>query len=52
MGNKIWHAVGTMSGTSLDGLDLALVKFTWNDGYSFKILRSESIKYSEKWKKR
>lgn len=52
MGNKIWHAVGTMSGTSLDGLDLALVKFTGNEGYSFEILRSESIKYSEKWKKR
>jgi len=52
MGNKIWHAVGTMSGTSLDGLDLVLVKFTCNSKYSFEILRSESIKYSEKWKKR
>ncbi len=45
-----WHCIGLMSGTSLDGLDLAYVKFTFDKGYKFEILQTESIPYSEKWK--
>ena len=52
MTNKTWHVIGLMSGTSLDGLDLAYVKFTRNNGYDFEILETESLPYSEKWKKR
>ena len=52
MTNKTWHVIGLMSGTSLDGLDLAYVKFTHNKGYDFEILETESLPYSEKWKKR
>ena len=52
MTNKIWHAIGLMSGTSLDGVDLAYVKFTQNNGYDFEILETESVQYSEKWKKK
>lgn len=52
MTNKTWHVIGLMSGTSLDGLDLAYVKFTRNNGYDFEILETESLPYSEKWKNR
>ena len=51
MTNKTWHVIGLMSGTSLDGLDLAYVKFRRNKGYGFDILATESLPYSEKWKK-
>ena len=52
MTNKTWHVIGLMSGTSLDGLDLAYVKFTREKGYRFEILETESLQYSEKWKKK
>ena len=52
MTNKKWHVIGLMSGTSLDGVDLAYVKFTFDQAYDFVILEKESIKYSELWKKR
>jgi len=39
-----------MSGTSLDGVDLAHVKFTIFDGrWTFEIGESETIPYSENW---
>ncbi len=50
MTNKTWHVIGLMSGTSLDGVDLAYVKFTREKGYFFEILETESLQYSEKWK--
>lgn len=50
MTNKNWYVIGLMSGTSLDGVDLAYVKISRNKGYDFEILKSESINYSEKWK--
>lgn len=52
MTNKNWHVIGLMSGTSLDGVDLVYVKFTLNQGYTFEILKKESIIYSELWKNR
>jgi anhydro-N-acetylmuramic acid kinase len=50
MKNKIWHVIGLMSGTSLDGVDLVYVEFIKNEEYTFEILKKESIIYSEKWK--
>ncbi len=50
MKNKFWHVIGLMSGTSLDGVDLVFVKFSVDNNYSFKIIKKESINYSEKWK--
>lgn len=44
---------GVMSGTSLDGLDLALCKFeTADNGYNFKIIKAITIPYSTVWKQR
>ncbi|MCA0933612.1 anhydro-N-acetylmuramic acid kinase [Lutimonas saemankumensis] len=52
METKKWYVIGIMSGTSLDGVDLAYVKITRNSGYDFELLQTESLEYSELWKKR
>jgi len=50
MNNQNYNVVGVMSGTSLDGVDLAHIKFNITDGkWSFEILESETISYSEEW---
>lgn len=39
-----------MSGTSLDGVDLAHIRFTASDGrWTFKIIDSETVAYSKSW---
>lgn len=43
-------SIGLMSGTSLDGIDLVYVEFAVNNDNKFKILHSETVSYSEKWK--
>lgn len=48
-----FKALGLMSGTSLDGLDLACVELTFkNPHWSFEILAAETIKYSLPWQKK
>lgn len=42
-------AVGIMSGTSLDGLDLVLVRFTFKNKWNFGILKSTTIGYNNVW---
>ena len=50
MFNKTYKVIGVMSGTSLDGIDLATVEFTVLDQkWSFKILEKETISYTEDW---
>lgn len=51
---RIYHVAGVMSGTSMDGIDLALCKFTETNHqqWTFEILKAETIPYSETWRLR
>jgi anhydro-N-acetylmuramic acid kinase len=50
MANQNYNVIGVMSGTSLDGIDLAHIHFTINDGkWSFEILETQTVPYSNKW---
>ncbi len=45
-----FNIIGVMSGTSLDGIDLAHLKFEIINGkWNFQILDCETIGYSQKW---
>lgn len=43
-------AIGIMSGTSLDGLDLCYAEFVYDDIWGFKILETKFIPYDDKWR--
>ncbi len=45
-------AIGLMSGTSLDGLDICLAEFEKHDHWTFQILKAETLPYSEEWEKK
>ena len=46
-------AIGLMSGSSLDGLDTALVRFNEENGqYRYHILQAETLPYPDEWKRR
>ncbi len=46
-----YYALGCMSGTSLDGIDLAYCSFIYKDNsVKFEILQAETISYNKKWK--
>ncbi len=50
---KKYSAIGVMSGTSLDGVDLAYVEFNeLNNQWSFQLGAKESIPYSAEWQHR
>ena len=49
--NIKYRVLGVMSGTSLDGIDLAICTFTKNKQWEFKIDKSETLKYSDYWVK-
>lgn len=46
-----YQVAGLMSGTSLDGLDIALCKFTFDDKWSFEIQAAKTFDYKHDWKK-
>jgi anhydro-N-acetylmuramic acid kinase len=46
----VFQAIGLMSGTSLDGLDICLAKFEkQNSTWKFEIIKAETLSYSEHW---
>ncbi|GAB2777834.1 anhydro-N-acetylmuramic acid kinase [Actinomadura fibrosa] len=47
-----YNVLGIMSGTSLDGIDLALVNFQKNASWSYEIVTAETIPYSADWEKK
>ena len=49
---KTYFAIGLMSGTSLDGLDICYAKFQNITNWEFEILKTETIPYSPEWKNR
>ena len=49
---KTYFAIGLMSGTSLDGLDICYAKFQNIATWEFEILKTETIPYSPEWKNR
>jgi anhydro-N-acetylmuramic acid kinase len=47
---QFYNVIGVMSGTSLDGVDLAHIHFAiGNNGWEFKILEVETVAYSLEW---
>jgi len=50
MFKETYKIIGVMSGTSLDGIDLAYINFTIKDNkWRYQILESETISYSQDW---
>lgn len=48
-----YKVIGTMSGTSLDGLDIAFCELTLrNNKWSYKIVKAQTIKYSKTQKQK
>ncbi len=48
-----YYVIGLMSGTSLDGVDLAHTEFIYdNNVWSFNLLHSKSIAYDNIWRKK
>lgn len=52
MTKKLYFAIGLMSGTSLDGLDICYAKFEKNDHWSFEILQAKTIPYPKIWEEK
>ncbi len=52
MKSENYNVIGIMSGTSLDGIDLAYIAFAKSDTWTYKIHKAITIPYTERWKKR
>ncbi len=51
MGAVNYNVIGLMSGTSLDGLDIAFCRFTVdNSTWKYEIVSAQTIAYPEEWK--
>lgn len=44
-----YHVLGIMSGTSLDGIDIAHLFFEKGESWSYKIISAETIPYPREW---
>lgn len=47
-----YNVIGLMSGTSLDGVDIAFCRFDFSGSWKSEIIYAETIVYAEAWKKR
>ena len=48
--NVKYRVLGVMSGTSLDGIDLAIFSFSKTKNWQFSIEKSITLPYSKYWK--
>jgi len=52
-GRQEYRVIGMMSGTSLDGVDLACCHFFKNEsGWKFEIMEAITVEYSSEWTER
>ncbi|HMV08293.1 MAG TPA: anhydro-N-acetylmuramic acid kinase [Cyclobacteriaceae bacterium] len=49
---QIYKVIGLMSGTSLDGVDIAYCTFRYNNGWSFELEAAQTISYAPSWNKK
>lgn len=47
-----YKVIGVMSGTSLDGIDLAYLFFNYTDQWNFQISYTATVPYSDNWKQK
>lgn len=53
MKSEVYHIIGLMSGTSLDGLDIAFCRFEFKEGrWIYQIIEAETVSYSDSWRMR
>lgn len=52
MENNTYQILGVMSGTSMDGIDIAYVTLTKEHKWEFLINSAETVPYSQAWKER
>ncbi len=50
--SETYNVLGVMSGTSLDGIDLAFAQFTKGTTWRFEIMRAETVPYPKAWQKK
>ncbi len=48
---KTYRVLGLMSGTSLDGLDMACVDLTFERSWKFRLIKAQTFRYSKHWHK-
>lgn len=52
MEKELYHVIGVMSGTSLDGIDVCNVIFSYNKVWSYKIIKTDTIEYPNFWREK
>lgn len=52
METKVYYVIGVMSGTSLDGIDLAYVQLIKSENWDYRFLKTQTLPYSETWKEK